>query len=97
MGARKAFQEIMDRTERESWLRLPFTGVDGLPTEGQAWVNQGIMAATVVAPSTTPLAIKLLVGALENGTEPPERSFIQLKSYPSLEDLRTSAKRTGKK
>jgi ribose transport system substrate-binding protein len=39
MGARKAFQDITDAMDRQRWLRLPFTGVDGLPDEGQAWVN----------------------------------------------------------
>ena len=41
MGARKAFQEHADLTERQLWLKHPFTGIDGLPTEGQAWVDQG--------------------------------------------------------
>lgn len=67
--------EVRDASERENWLRLPFTGVDGLPSEGQAWVNQGILAATVVAPSTTPPALKMLVRALEGGTQPQERSY----------------------
>jgi len=97
MGARKAFQELSDTAQRDSWLHLPFTGVDGLPSEGQAWVNQGILAATVVAPSTTPLALNLLVRALESGTQPPERSYIELKSYPSLEDLRAKVRLSGKK
>jgi ribose transport system substrate-binding protein len=88
MGARKAFQAHPDKAECENWLHLPFTGVDGLPSEGQAWVNQGILAATVIAPSTTPTAIKMLVRAFESGTQPPERTFLEMKSYPSLDELR---------
>jgi ribose transport system substrate-binding protein len=91
MGARKAFQAHTDKTEREHWLSLPFTGVDGLPLEGQAWVNKGILAATVVAPSTTPIAIRMLVRALESGAQPPERTFLEMKSYPSLDELRKKA------
>jgi ABC-type sugar transport system substrate-binding protein len=87
MGARKAFQEHGKTADRQRWLNLPFTGVDGLPGEGQAWVDQGMLAATVVAPTTTPIAIELLIRAIENGEQPPERTLIELRSYPSLEEL----------
>src|SRR5712664_814546 len=50
MGARKAFQEIANESERDHWLKLPFTGCDGLPSTGQAWVRTGQLAATVFAP-----------------------------------------------
>src|SRR5262249_7643692 len=39
IGARKAFEELTDETEKERWLRLPFLGCDGLPKTGQAWVR----------------------------------------------------------
>ncbi len=97
MGARKAFEELADMQERDQWLRLPFTGVDGLPTEGQAWVNQGVLAATVVAPTTTQIGIQMLVRALENGTQPPERTLIELKSYPSLDELSKKAAKYARK
>ncbi len=71
MGARKAFQEHPDPNERERWLSLPFTGIDGLPTEGQAWVNEGLLTATVVSGTTTRV----------------ERTLIDLSSYPSLDRL----------
>jgi ABC-type sugar transport system substrate-binding protein len=97
MGARKAFEEMLDAKERERWLTLPFTGVDGLPTEGQAWVNQGVLAATVVAPTTTQVGIQLLARALESGVQPPERTLIELKSYPSLEELSKKAAKYSRK
>ncbi len=87
MGARKAFQERTSAAEREKWLGLPFTGVDGLPSEGQAWVDQGSMTATVVSGTTTGLAIRMAVKALESGVQPPERTLIELSSYPSLDRL----------
>src|SRR6266851_1331886 len=31
LGARKAFEELTNESDREQWLRLPFTGCDGLP------------------------------------------------------------------
>jgi ribose transport system substrate-binding protein len=95
MGARKAFEGVSDRTEREHWLSLPFTGVDGLPREGKAWVDRGILAATVVAPTTTQIAIQMLVQAFEKGSQPPARTLIELASYPSLEELAAKAKRMG--
>lgn len=87
MGARRAYEEVADAAEREAWLRLPFTGVDGLRSEGMAWVNKGILAATVVAPTTTRIGIELLVQALDSGAQPPERTLIDLKSHPSLDSL----------
>jgi ribose transport system substrate-binding protein len=49
MGARRAFEELRDMRERDTWLRLPITGCDGLPRSGQEWVRQGRLAATVVS------------------------------------------------
>jgi ribose transport system substrate-binding protein len=87
MGARKAFADYPDPDQRNRWLALPFTGVDGLPQEGQAWVDQGVLAATVVSGTTTRTAIEMTVNALNSGTQPPERTVIGSKSYPALERL----------
>jgi ribose transport system substrate-binding protein len=87
MGAREAFQEHADLTERQLWLKRPFTGIDGLPTEGQAWVDQGTLTATVVAGTTTRLAVQMIAKALGGGAQPPERTVIEAKSYPALENL----------
>lgn len=97
MGARKAFQEVTSASERERWLTLPFTGVDGLPSEGQVWVNEGTLAATVVALTTTQVAIQLLVRAIKDGALPPERTLIELKSYPPLEQLAAKAGQYARK
>jgi ABC-type sugar transport system substrate-binding protein len=87
MGARKAFAERLDQAERERWLSLPFTGIDGLPLEGQAWVDQGLLTATVISGTTTAQGIEMVVHALSGGTQPPVRTLIELKSYPTLERL----------
>ncbi len=87
MGARKAFAEHPDSAERERWLGLPFTGIDGLPLEGQAWVDQGSLTATIVSGTTTDSAIEMAVKALHSGTQPQVRTLIELKSYPTLERL----------
>lgn len=91
-GARRAFEDLPDRAERERWLSLPFTGVDGLPNEGKAWVDQGILAATVVSLTTTQVALQLLVRAIRTGEQPPLRTIIDLASYPPLEKLPASIK-----
>jgi ribose transport system substrate-binding protein len=92
-GARNAFEDLPDRTERERWLRLPFTGVDGLAKEGKAWVDQGILAATVVSLTTTQVAVEMLVRAVRDGAQPPLRTLIDLASYPSLERLAENARK----
>lgn len=92
MGARKAFQEVASAEERAKWLALPFTGVDGLPNEGQAWVNRGELTATVVAPITTQVAVGLVMEALRSGKQPEETTLLELKSYPALDKLADKGK-----
>jgi ribose transport system substrate-binding protein len=87
MGSRKAFQEQTVGEERERWLRVPFTGCDGMPKTGQTWVRQGLLAATVFVPPLTPLAIEMLVKAIHSGIQPPERTLTQPKSVPELDTL----------
>jgi len=53
VGARKAFEELPNEADRERFLKLPFTGCDGLPKTGQAWVRSGLLAATVFVPPNT--------------------------------------------
>jgi ABC-type sugar transport system substrate-binding protein len=87
VGARKAFQEISEIRERDRWLNLPYTGVDGVPKTGQSWVKSGLLAATVVVPTNTDVAIDMLARSLQTGTMPPERSLTMPRSFPSVEDL----------
>jgi ribose transport system substrate-binding protein len=87
MGARKAFQELPNEVERERWLKLPFTGCDGLPNTGQAWVRSGVLAATVFVPPNTGQAIEMLVQALQQKKQIPERVLIPSRSIPALDEL----------
>lgn len=87
LGARKAFQEETSITERERWLSLPYTGCDGLPQTGQAWVRSSLLAATIVIPPNTGMAIEMLVHAINAGTQPPECTFTVPESFPPLEVL----------
>jgi ABC-type sugar transport system substrate-binding protein len=87
IGARKAFEGIANVAEQERWLRLPFTGVDGLAKTGQAWVRSGTLSATVVVPTNTGQAIATLVEAFKTGKDVPEKSFTTPESFPVLEKL----------
>jgi ribose transport system substrate-binding protein len=92
IGARKAFDEHTTGASREHWLSLPFLGCDGVPKTGQAWVQSGLLAATVVIPALTGKAIEMLVNALRGGLIPPERSLEPPTSFPSIEQLAARSK-----
>jgi len=88
MGARKAFEELTNESERERWLKLPFTGCDGLPKTGEAWVRTGMLAATVFVPPNTGMAIEMLFNAIQKGKNPPERALTVPVSIPTLDQLK---------
>ncbi len=88
VGGRKAFEELANESDRERWLKLPFTGCDGLPKTGEAWVRSGLLAATVFVPPNTGQAIEMLVDAIRNGKRPPERALTVPVSIPELQALK---------
>jgi ribose transport system substrate-binding protein len=87
MGARDAFKELTNEDERERWLKLPFTGCDGLPKTGQAWVRSGLLAATVFVPPNAGQAIEMLFDAIQNRKMPPDRVVTSAVSIPALDAL----------
>ena len=87
MGARDAFKELTNEDERERWLKLPFTGCDGLPKTGQAWVRSGLLSATVFVPPNAGQAIEMLVDAIQNRKMPAERVTTTAVSIPALDAL----------
>jgi ribose transport system substrate-binding protein len=87
MGARKAMQQRPDVAVREKWLRLPFTGCDGLLNTGQKFVRSGMLAATVVVPPNTQPALEMLVAAIQQEKNPLEQVLTVPSSFPSLADL----------
>ncbi|MGB7284937.1 MAG: substrate-binding domain-containing protein [Candidatus Acidiferrum sp.] len=87
MGARDAFKELTNEDERERWLKLPFTGCDGLPKTGQAWVRSGLLTATVFVPPNAGQAIEMLVDAIQNRKKLPERVMTSPVSIPALDAL----------
>lgn len=88
IGARKAFEELPSEVDRERWLKLPFTGCDGLPKTGQAWVRSGLLAATVFVPPNTGQAIEMFVQAIQQKKRPAERVLTVPSSIPPLDVLK---------
>lgn len=88
IGARKAFEELTSEVDRERWLKLPFTGCDGLPKTGQAWVRSGLLAATVFVPPNAGQAIEMFVQAIQQKKRPPERVLTVPTSIPALTALK---------
>ncbi len=91
MGARRAVESLADARQREQWLKVPFTGVDGVPTSGQLWVQKGLLAATVVTPALTGVALEMVAKSIESGTQIAERTLLKPVSYPPVEQLRARA------
>jgi ribose transport system substrate-binding protein len=94
IGARKALQEQADEAVRAKWLSARFTGCDGLPNTGQEYVRSGLLAATVIVPPNTKLAIEMLVAAIQQGKTPAELALTVPISFPTIEEL---AKASAKK
>jgi ribose transport system substrate-binding protein len=94
MGARKAFSEMVE-SERARWMKIPFTGCDGMPKTGQAWVRNGSLAATIFIRPNTDLAIEMLVETMKNGASLPEHKLTEPESVPSLADLEASVSKHG--
>jgi ribose transport system substrate-binding protein len=88
IGARRAFEELSNEVERERFLKLPFTGCDGLPKTGQAWVRSGLLAATVFVPPNAGQAIEMFVQAVQQKKRPPERVLTVPTSIPALAALK---------
>ncbi len=87
MGARRAI-EGLPPAQRDMWLQIPLTGVDGVPTSGQVWVRNGQLAATVITPALAGMALELLAKGFSSGTQIPERTLVKPTSFPPVEELR---------
>lgn len=86
LGARNAFDKGTSGKERERWLRLPYTGCDGCPDAGRAWVDQGLLAVTIIIPPNTNVAMEMMVKALDGATLPEVTLTVPV-SYPALDVL----------
>jgi ribose transport system substrate-binding protein len=87
MGARKAFSTMDNNPNRDHWLRLPYVGCDGVTKTGQSWVRTGMLAATVIIPTTAGRAVSILHQALLTDLRPPERTLTTPESFPPVAQL----------
>jgi ribose transport system substrate-binding protein len=90
-GARRAFEQGAISAARQKWLSVPFLGVDGLPNTGQQWVQRGVLAATVISPTTADTAVQMLVHSLQTASQPAPLTFVSPMSYPELGKLTRAA------
>ena len=88
IGARQAVEALPAGPQRDQWLSIPYTGVDGVPATGQAWVQQHLLAATIVTPPLAGLAIEMLAKSIASGQTMPARTAVQPTSYPAITELR---------
>lgn len=72
---------------RSRWLKVPFLGIDGVRKTGQSWVQQGLLAATVIVPTNTGKALEMLTHALNTGTLPAANTLTVPKSFPAIEEI----------
>ena len=91
IGARKAFEEVVDPQARREWLALPFMGCDGVAKAGREWVRRGLLKATVVTPPPMGMALEILVNALRSGVQPAECTVSKPSSFPALNELKALA------
>jgi len=85
-GARKAFETNSSPAELAKWMAIPCAGV-GVSERSRPLVDQGSLCAAVVTSLTMDRAIEMLARALTNGVQPPEHTFVEAYSYPSVEEL----------
>jgi hypothetical protein len=69
------------------WARLPYLGCDGIPSGGQKYVREGLLAATVVKPVTTGVAVVQAVSGMLRGARPRDIALAP-ESTPALDAIR---------
>jgi ABC-type sugar transport system substrate-binding protein len=77
--------------ERPELALLPVTGCDGLPEGGQKLVDGRRLAATVITPSNTGPAVRMLAHHLATRQPLPAQVLLKPESYPSESVLRLRA------
>ena len=88
VGAKRAAADGALLFEKPEWESVPVTGVDGVPEYGRRLVDERVLVATVVMPTTTGEAVELVVGALKGGRHPAAVTTVPVTSYPDLGGLR---------
>ena len=90
VGAASALAIASREMNRPELAGVKVTGVDGLPNIGQRLVTDGMLAATIVQPSTGQPAIEWAAAWLAGRSAPPDVT-LPVSSFPRLELLRPPA------
>jgi ABC-type sugar transport system substrate-binding protein len=85
-GAKKAFHANTPEPDRTKWLALPCAAV-GISSQIKPLVDQRFLRVAVVTSVTLDVAVEMLVQAMKAGSQPPEQTFVDARSYPTLEEL----------
>jgi ABC-type sugar transport system substrate-binding protein len=82
LGARRACEALAHAEHRRALLQAKFLGVDACPTFGMRLVSEGTLAASVLTPANTGLALDHLHGFWTRGTPVPLRSHTEARPHP---------------
>jgi ABC-type sugar transport system substrate-binding protein len=82
LGARRACEALPNVEHREALGKAKFLGVDACPTFGQRLVAEQRLAASVLTPANTGLALEHLDRFWTRGTPVPLRSFTEARPWP---------------
>jgi len=82
VGARRACEALSNAQHRDALLKSKFIGVDACPAFGQRLISEGVLAASVLTPANTGLALGHLHRFWANGTPVPLRSFTDARPWP---------------
>jgi ribose transport system substrate-binding protein len=83
LGARRACEALGSAEHRQALLSAKFLGVDACPTFGQKLVADGTLAASVMTPANTGLALAHLARFWSSKTAVPLRSFTEATPWPA--------------
>jgi ribose transport system substrate-binding protein len=89
-GARRAFDAVTGEGASR-WKSLAYLGIDGVPTVGRRFVDEGQLTGTVIMPSNTGAAIDHLARWLHHKTV-PTAIRLAVRSYPSQIELMRRAR-----
>jgi ABC-type sugar transport system substrate-binding protein len=75
------------RTLRAAWGKVPLLGCDGMLEEGQRFVKEGLLAATVITPATAGKGVELATKMLAGQGSPPS-VLLPVESFPPLQRIK---------
>jgi inositol transport system substrate-binding protein len=82
IGAIEAMKTVAQELEVPFLAELAVVGCDGLSSVGKRLVDEGKLAATVVAPTTADKAVEAVVAWSRSGVPVPERLLLRSQEYP---------------